>query len=137
MKENTSTLIQNKGIQRVFTGTPREPIAGYCRAIKKWNYIVISWTTASDWSDIIGRWDPELQMIYIMQKIEQAIQLLWWSLDDIIKTRIYIRNQEDCEKIVRVHGKLFRWREPANTTIQADLIGDEFLVEVEAEALID
>lgn len=122
-------------IQRAFSHTYREPIAGYCRAIKKWPFIFISGTTANDQEKIIGLGNPEEQMRFIMQKIEKTLQEFWSSFDDVLKTTIYIKNQEDCETIVRVHGEIFKNREPANTCIQANLIGDEFLVEVEAVAI--
>lgn len=122
--------------QRTFSNTYREPIAGYCRAIKRWPFICISGTTANDQEKIIGLGDPEMQMRFIMQKIENTLQEFWATLDDIVKTTIYIKNQVDCESIVRIHGEIFKDREPANTTIQANSIGDEYLVEVEAIAII-
>lgn len=123
-------------IQRIFSNTYREPIAGYCRSIKRWPFIFISGTTANDQQKIIGLGDPEMQMRFIMQKIENTLQEFWATLDDIVKTTIYIKNQADCEKIVRIHGEIFKDREPANTTIQANSIGNEYLVEVEAIAII-
>lgn len=122
--------------QRIFSGTYREPIAWYARAVKKWNTIYISGTTADEENKIIGINDPAAQMRYIMQKIEKTLQKLDASMSDIIKTTIYIKNQEDCEQIVRIHWELFNWIEPANTTIQANLIGEKYLVEVEAVAIV-
>jgi enamine deaminase RidA (YjgF/YER057c/UK114 family) len=121
--------------KKIFSWTYREPIAGYCRAIKKWPFIFVSGTTANDQEKIIGLNNPEVQMRFVMEKIQNTLKELWTSFDDIIKTTIYIKNQEDCEKIVRIHGEIFKNREPANTTIQANLIGDEYLVEVEAIAV--
>lgn len=122
--------------QKIFSWTYREPIAGYCRAIRKGNHIFVSGTTASDGDRIIGVWDPEKQMRFIMQKIEQSIVSLGWNLDDVIKTIIFLKNTADCDAVVRVHGEIFKGREPSNTTVQANLIGEDYLVEVEAEAII-
>lgn len=122
--------------KRIFSWTYREPIAGYCRSIKRWPFIFISGTTANDQEKTIGLNDPEEQMRFIMQKIQNTLQEFWASIDDIIKTTVYIKNQADCEKIVRIHGEVFKDRQPSNTTIQANSIGKEYLVEVEAIAIV-
>lgn len=75
-------------------------------------------------------------MRFVMQKIEKSIKSLGGALDDVIKTTIFLKNTSDCDAVVHVHGEFFKGREPANTTVQANLIGDDYLVEVEVEAII-
>ena len=75
-------------------------------------------------------------MHFVIDKIEAAIQSLGGKLSDVIRTRVYVQNMEDWEPVARVHGERFGQIQPANTMIQANIIGDEYLVEVEAEALL-
>jgi enamine deaminase RidA (YjgF/YER057c/UK114 family) len=76
-------------------------------------------------------------MNFVIDKLEGAIQSLGGTLQQVVRTRIYIKNLSDWEAIARVHGQRFKEIQPANTMIKAELIGDEYLVEMEAEAIID
>ena len=75
-------------------------------------------------------------MRYIVDKIERAIKQLGGQLDDVIRTRIYIQQLADWEPVARVHGERFATIRPANTLVQAQLVGDGYLVEMEAEAIV-
>jgi len=119
---------------RVLSGTPWEKEFGYCRAIKTGNKINVSGTTASHGDKLIGGNDPAAQTHFVIDKIEGAIQSLGGKLEDITRTRIYVQNLSDWEVIAKVHGKRFGNIQPSNTLVQCNLIGDEFLVEMEAEA---
>jgi enamine deaminase RidA (YjgF/YER057c/UK114 family) len=73
----------------------------------------------------------------VIDKIEGALQSLGAGLENVVRTRIFIRNMDDWEAVSRVHGQRFADVQPANTLVRADLVGDEYLVEIEAEALLN
>jgi len=118
----------------VSSGTKWESIAGYSRAIKYKNRILVSGTTATHRDMLIGRNDAAAQTYFILDKIEAAIGDLGGSLSDVVRTRIYIKNLSDWESVAKAHGEKFIGINPANTMVKAGLIGDEYLVEIEAEA---
>ena len=120
--------------EHAMSGTVWEDLAGFSRAIKKGNRILISGTTATHGSRAIGGDDPTAQTHFIIDKIEGALQSLGASLADVVRTRIFIRHVRDWEAVARAHGTRFKDIQPANTMVRADLIGDEYLVEIEAEA---
>lgn len=120
----------------VSSGTIWEELAGYARAIRIENRILVSGTTATGPAGIVGLNDPAAQTRFILDKIEAALQQLGGSLGDIVRTRIYLRNISDWEAVARVHGERFGSIRPANTLVEARLVGDEYLVEIEAEAIV-
>jgi aryl-alcohol dehydrogenase-like predicted oxidoreductase/enamine deaminase RidA (YjgF/YER057c/UK114 family) len=122
------------GRTKVLTGTTWEDIAGFSRAVKKGNRILVSGTTATHGNRSIGGQDAAAQAHFVIDKIEGALQSLGSRLEDVVRTRIFIKNISDWEVIARVHGERFKDIQPANTMVRADLIGDEYLVEMEAEA---
>jgi enamine deaminase RidA (YjgF/YER057c/UK114 family) len=121
----------------VSSGTKWEEIGGYARAVRVGNRILVSGTTATGPDNqVVGRGDPRAQARYALDKIETAIKQLGGTLTDVVRTRIYVSNLADVEKVVRVHGERFAAIRPANTLVQAQLVGPEYLVEIEAEAII-
>lgn len=124
------------GRQRVLTGTVLEDIASYSRALRVANRILVSGTTATHGTRLIGGTDPASQMHFVIDKIEGAIQSLGGGLRDVVRTRVFVKNIADWEPIARVHGERFRGIQPVNTMIGAKLIGDEYLLEMEAEAIL-
>lgn len=125
------------GRQHVLTGTIWEDLAGFSRAVRTGDRIMVSGTTATHGDRVIGGRDPAAQMHFIIDKIEGAIQSLGGTLQDVIRTRVYIRNEADWEPVSRAHGQRFGDIQPANTLVRADPIGDEYLVEMEAEAVVE
>lgn len=123
------------GRSKVLSGTVWEDMAGYSRATRKGNTITVSGTTATHGDRVIGLGDSAAQTHYIIDKIEGALLSLGSSLDDVIRTRIFVRNIHDWEPAARAHGERFAGIHPANTLVQASLVGDEYLVEIEADAL--
>lgn len=113
-----------------------EDLAGYCRATRRGERIHVSGTTASHGKRLIGGTDPAAQTHFVIDKIEGAIVSLGGSLEDVVRTLIYVRNADDWEPVARAHGEHFGHIQPANTLVEAKLIGDEFLVEIEAEAVV-
>ncbi|MBX2876538.1 MAG: aldo/keto reductase [Saprospiraceae bacterium] len=124
------------GKQQALSGTIWEDLAGFSRAIRKGNRLLVSGTTATHGDKLIGGNDPAAQAHFIIDKIEGAIQSLGGNLEDVVRTRIYIQNMDDWEPISRAHGLRFANIQPANTLIRADIIGEGYLVEMEAEAVI-
>jgi len=124
------------GRHRVLTGTAWEDIAGYSRALRVGDRILVSGTTATHGTRHVGGADPALQMHFVIDKIEGAIQSLGGSLQDVVRTRVFVRNIADWEAVARVHGERFRGIQPVNTMVGAELVGDEYLVEMEAEAVL-
>ena len=118
----------------VSTGTPWEEMAGYSRAVRRGGRIHVAGTTASHGSRVIGGRDPAAQTHFIIDKIEGALQSLGAGLEDVVRTRVYIREGVDWEPVARVHGARFGRIRPANTTVYANTIGEDLLVEIEADA---
>jgi len=124
------------GRTRVLSGTEWEKLGGYCRAVRAGSRILVSGTTAAHGERPIGGNDPAAQLHFIVDKIEGALRSLGGRFDEIVRTRIYVRNIEDWEPVARAHGERFRDVLPANTLVQAPLVAEEYLVEMEAEAVI-
>jgi len=124
------------GRSRVLSGTIWEELASYSRAVRRGDRILISGTTATHGDRIIGGSDPGAQTHFVIDKIEGALQSLGASLKDVVRTRIYLKNKDHMKPVADVHGLRFRGILPANTLICADIIGSEYLVEIEAEALL-
>lgn len=125
------------GRNLVLTGTPWEEIAGFSRALRLGNRICISGTTATHRDRAIGGKDAAAQLHFVMDKIEGALHSLGARLQDVVRTRLYVRNLADWEAVARAHGERFHGIQPANTLVQAALVGDEYLVEMEAEAVVN
>jgi len=124
------------GRLRVQSGTPWEDFAGYCRAVRTGDRIHVSGTTATHGDRTIGGGDPAAQAHFVIDKIEGAIASLGGQLEDVVRTRVFVQNMADWEPIARAHGARFGEIRPANTLVQASLIGDSNLVEIEAEAVV-
>ena len=85
---------------------------------------------------MVGGDDPAAQAHFVLDKIEGALHSLGARLEDVVRTRVYVRDLADWEPVARAHGERFRDVRPANTLVQAGLVGDEYRVEMEAEALV-
>lgn len=118
------------------SGTVWEDMAGYSRAVRFGDRILVSGTTATGPDGLVGGDDPGAQTRFIIDKIEHAIEQLGGQLADVVRTRIFISDAGNWEPVARVHGERFADIRPANTLVEARLIGDEFLVEIEVEAIV-
>ncbi len=125
------------GRTRVLSGTPWEEMAGYCRAVRRGDRIVVSGTTATHGDRAIGGCDPGAQTHFVIDKIEGAIMSLGGRLEDVVRTRIFVDKLSDWEPVARAHGQRLGHVKPANTLVRADLVGDSNLVEMEAEAVVE
>jgi aryl-alcohol dehydrogenase-like predicted oxidoreductase/enamine deaminase RidA (YjgF/YER057c/UK114 family) len=121
---------------RCFSGTVWEPMAGFSRAVRVGNRVLVSGTTATHGTRAIGGADPAAQAHFVIDKIDGSLRSLGARLQDVVRTRVYVRRASDWEAVARAHGERFGRVQPANTLVVADLIGDEYLVEMDAEAEI-
>jgi aryl-alcohol dehydrogenase-like predicted oxidoreductase/enamine deaminase RidA (YjgF/YER057c/UK114 family) len=128
------TVSRDDGRTLCLSGTPWERIAGFARAVRIGRRVLVSGTTATMGDRVIGGRDPAAQAHFVIDKIEGALQSLGATLADVVRTRVYVRNIADWEAVARVHGARFGAIQPANTLVGAALVGDEYLVEMEAEA---
>ncbi len=122
--------------EQIFSGTEWEEYAGYCRAVKIDNRIHVSGTTATHGSKMIGGTDPAAQTHFIIDKIEGVITSFGGTLANVVRTRIFVNQLDDWEPVARAHGERFNGINPANTLVEAKLVGEGYLVEIEAEAVI-
>ncbi len=126
----------SQGRQSVSSGTVWESMAGYSRAVRVGDRILVSGTTATGPDGLVGADDPAAQASYAIDKIEAAIRQLGGRLEDVVRTRVYVSDVAHWEPVARVHGERFGHIRPANTLVEARLVGPEYLVEIEAEAMI-
>jgi enamine deaminase RidA (YjgF/YER057c/UK114 family) len=126
------------GRWRVDTGSIWEPLAGYSRAVKVGNRILVSGTTATHGSGLmIAPHNAEAQAVYILDKIQASIEALGGTMEDIVRTRIYLRDHNDWEAVSRVHGRYLGHVRPANTLVEVSALIGGYAVEIEAEAVVE
>ena len=122
----------------ISSGSEYEPICGYSRGVRTGNRILISGTTATHGVDrVIGEDDLRAQMVYILDKISASIASLGGSLEDVVRTRIYLTDAAHWEVVSRVHGRYFSDILPANTLIEISRLVGPYAIEMEAEAILD
>jgi len=123
--------------QNISSGTVWETLAGYSRAVRMGDLIAVSGTTATDENGhIVGQGDPYAQTAFILRKIERALREAGASLEDVVRTRIFVTNVAQWEAVARAHAEVFGEIRPANTLVEVSaLIGEGYLVEIEADAV--
>lgn len=122
--------------QSYSSGAVWEEMAGYSRAVRVGDRILVAGTTATGPDGLVGGDDPAAQANFVIDKIQHAIEQLGGRLEDVVRTRVFISQVDNWEPVARTHGERFGHIRPVNTLVEARLVGAEFLVEIEAEAIV-
>jgi aryl-alcohol dehydrogenase-like predicted oxidoreductase/enamine deaminase RidA (YjgF/YER057c/UK114 family) len=129
MKHRTGT--------HVSSGSKWEPIAGYSRAVRVRDVIHVSGTTATHGNNrCVAPGDAAAQATYVLDKIAASISAAGGKIEDVVRTRVYLRQEKDCEAVSRAHGRVFGSIMPANTLIVAGGLIGPYEIEIEAEAIV-
>ncbi len=123
--------------QLISSGSPWEDVVGYSRAVRLGNIIEVAGTTAMDGDKLVGKGDIYAQTVYVIQKIEKALLEAGATLQDVVRTRMYVTDIGQWEAVGKAHGTFFKTIKPASTMVEvSNLINDDLLIEIEVTAIL-
>ena len=123
---------------KISSGSPWEDIVGYSRAIRVGNNIEVAGTTAMDGDILIGKGDIYAQTVFIFNKIERVLTEAGATLNDVVRTRMFVTDITQWEAVGKAHGEFFRNIKPVATMVEVSrLINDDLLIEIEVTAIIE
>ena len=123
--------------KKIGSGAPWEDEVGYSRAIRVGNMVEVAGTTAMDGNEIVGVGDAYAQAKFIFEKIERALIEMGASMEDVVRTRMYVTNIDEWEAIGKAHGAFFKSIKPVATMVEVSrLIHPDLKVEVEVSAIL-
>ena len=124
--------------ERYATGTPWEPVVGYSRAVRAGPFVFVSGTTATaEDGSIVGQGNPNAQAVQALKNVEAALLRLGATLQDVVRTRVYVVDIGQWGQVGRAHGEFFQDVCPATSMVEVSrLIAPEILVEIEADAVV-
>ncbi|MDP9905558.1 RidA family protein [Arthrobacter bambusae] len=123
--------------QNISSGSAREPILGYSRAVRVGNQIVVAGTTAGSSNGAVGGNDAAAQAREILDRIETALIQAGGSFADVVRTGVFLTNIADFDAVGAVHGQIFGDIRPVTAVVEVGaLAADDLLVEIEADAIL-
>ncbi len=124
--------------KKISSGSPWEDIVGYSRAVRVGNIIEVAGTTAMDGDRLVGKGDIYSQTVFVFRKIEKALVEAGASLNDVVRTRMFVTDISQWEAVGKAHGEFFVAIKPVSTMIEVNrLINDDLLIEIEVTAIIE